>query len=93
MAKVINSGMDIYELCTAQKKKIDAQEAKVAKLKACRDDLNQLNRAHQANMISQTDQIRKLRKGLSSIAMNTCCLSCQEARLVASQALEEVFGE
>jgi predicted nuclease with TOPRIM domain len=38
------------------------------------------------------EEIKRLREALSSIARNTCCDKCQEAALVAKQALEGKHG-
>ena len=55
----------------------------------CEDCIDQYLALHE-NFRLAHDQLRIAREGLESISKNTCCESCQEAKLVAKSTLAKM---
>jgi uncharacterized coiled-coil DUF342 family protein len=71
-----------------QQRLIDALEADLRKASRQRDYYHDAWKEAQQEIEWKTAEIDYLRVAMKSIADNTCCDSCQEAALVATEALK-----
>ena len=102
MAKVINSGMDIYELCTAQKRKIDELTRKINKSYDIQNEreksfirkIEGIDDFYTKQVSELEAKIEKLKACMKEIAKPNGKRESKGPRMGdALRCLKEVFGE